>query len=350
MGDFEFMALWPLLKNVAILLMIVLFIFFFVCLIIYICQFITYRSSDYYTETKNKYGDVTDDTGAFGEYMTAKQLENFMFKGARLLYNTYLVTEKGSTEIDCIMVHTSGIYVIESKNYSGWIFGNEKDKYWTQSLLSGKGRKSKKIKFYNPILQNAGHIKNIRKVVNSDSIPIHSLIVFSQRCELKKVTFSDSNAFVIKRKYLKRTVKMIDKKYANALTREQVEQISKKLSEKSIKTETIKEEHIERVQSIQNSTHKKQTQRVQENIKEEHDNVQSMQENIKEEHENVQSMQENIQTEPENNLTQQNYQNMICPRCGANLIERVAKRGANTGNKFLGCSNYPSCRYIKNLQ
>jgi len=37
-----------------------------------------------------------------------------------------------------------------------------------------------------------------------------------------------------------------------------------------------------------------------------------------------------------------------CPRCGSALILRTAKRGANVGNEFLGCSTYPKCRFTKN--
>ena len=36
-----------------------------------------------------------------------------------------------------------------------------------------------------------------------------------------------------------------------------------------------------------------------------------------------------------------------CPRCGSNLIKRVAKRGANSGKEFLGCVNFPKCRHIE---
>ncbi|MEA2091798.1 MAG: topoisomerase DNA-binding C4 zinc finger domain-containing protein, partial [Campylobacterota bacterium] len=34
-----------------------------------------------------------------------------------------------------------------------------------------------------------------------------------------------------------------------------------------------------------------------------------------------------------------------CPKCGSELILRVARKGANAGNEFYGCSNYPKCRY-----
>jgi restriction system protein len=37
----------------------------------------------------------------------------------------------------------------------------------------------------------------------------------------------------------------------------------------------------------------------------------------------------------------------LCPKCGAHLVERQAKRGANMGNTFLGCSAFPKCRFTK---
>jgi len=39
-----------------------------------------------------------------------------------------------------------------------------------------------------------------------------------------------------------------------------------------------------------------------------------------------------------------------CHLCGAPMIKRTAKKGANIGKAFLGCSRFPSCRGIKNLQ
>lgn len=38
-----------------------------------------------------------------------------------------------------------------------------------------------------------------------------------------------------------------------------------------------------------------------------------------------------------------------CPRCGGDLILRTAKKGVNVGQQFYGCSNYPKCRYVRNI-
>jgi restriction system protein len=34
----------------------------------------------------------------------------------------------------------------------------------------------------------------------------------------------------------------------------------------------------------------------------------------------------------------------VCPKCGAGMAKRQAKRGANAGQYFWGCTNYPGCR------
>jgi DNA helicase-4 len=39
-----------------------------------------------------------------------------------------------------------------------------------------------------------------------------------------------------------------------------------------------------------------------------------------------------------------------CPKCGGRLVMRTAKQGVNAGNRFYGCSNYPECRYTRNVK
>ena len=47
---------------------------------------------------------------------------------------------------------------------------------------------------------------------------------------------------------------------------------------------------------------------------------------------------------------QQDAESLVCPRCGAPMVKRKAKKGANAGKEFYGCSNYPKCRCIINIQ
>ena len=74
------------------------------------------------------------DAGSIGEHFVRQAL--LPLEGyKKLLSNCYLPKSDGTfTEIDVILLHESGIYVVESKNYSGWIFGKDYEQYWTQSL------------------------------------------------------------------------------------------------------------------------------------------------------------------------------------------------------------------------
>lgn len=98
------------------------------------------------------------------------------------------------TQIDVAVATKAGIIVLKVKDYSGWIFGNEHQKYWTQLLAFGK----QKHRFYNPVMQNAGHIQAIRQCLpNNPDIPIFSVIVFFGNSEFKNVTCNADNTFII---------------------------------------------------------------------------------------------------------------------------------------------------------
>lgn len=87
--------------------------------------------------------------------------------------NVTLPTQDGSTQIDHIIVSEFGIFVIETKNLRGWIFGSEKEPYWTQQLYG------RKIKFQNPLRQNYKHLKTLAAVLAIEQGCLHSLIVFT---------------------------------------------------------------------------------------------------------------------------------------------------------------------------
>lgn len=150
-----------------------------------------YKSSSYYRSTNNSYLSVCFDKGLNGEYNLYQCLQQFESIGCKFLFNLYIPRDNGKTsEIDIVMFHPKGLFVIESKNYSGWIFGNENNKYWTQALPIGH-RRCHKEHFYNPIMQNATHIRAIRKHID-DTIPVYSVIVFSDKCTLKDITVKSS--------------------------------------------------------------------------------------------------------------------------------------------------------------
>ncbi len=96
-------------------------------------------------------------------------------KNKQYVINDLILAVDGkSTQIDHIVINSHGIFVIETKNYSGEIYGSESQHEWTQVLAYG----NIKNKLYNPLKQNATHIYNIKKIVGK--MPIHSLVVFVQ--------------------------------------------------------------------------------------------------------------------------------------------------------------------------
>ena len=97
--------------------------------------------------------------------------------------NLVIPTEQGDlTEIDHLVVSAYGIFVIEVKNYRGWIFGGEKQPRWTVQRFRSKHQ------FMNPLHQNYKHTEAIKHVLGlngKDSDAVHSIVAFSQRAEFK---------------------------------------------------------------------------------------------------------------------------------------------------------------------
>jgi len=79
----------------------------------------------------------------------------------------------GSTQIDHIIVSVYGIFVIETKNYKGWIYGSENKRQWTQVFQNGS-----KFKFQNPLRQNYLHIKTLADLLGLELSYFHSMIAF----------------------------------------------------------------------------------------------------------------------------------------------------------------------------
>jgi len=107
-------------------------------------------------------------------------VSNFKTSNFHLLNNVTIPFQDGTTQIDQILVSTKGVFVIEVKRFSGWLFGNEKSGKWTQSFYRVNNS------FQNPIHQNYRHLKAIQQLL--DFLPkerIHSIVVFSGSAEFK---------------------------------------------------------------------------------------------------------------------------------------------------------------------
>lgn len=115
----------------------------------------------------------------FGEAMVAETIASHFSRPHLLLNNVTLPTADGTTQIDHILVADSGIFVIETKHYQGWIFGGPKESHWTQTIYRRKSR------FPNPLRQNYGHIKTLQSLFTMPEDQFHSVVVFTGEAEFK---------------------------------------------------------------------------------------------------------------------------------------------------------------------
>ncbi|HMO50674.1 MAG TPA: NERD domain-containing protein [Kiritimatiellia bacterium] len=120
--------------------------------------------------------------GVMSEWLFARLLRMRLPRDTyHLLHNIALRLPDGSTtQIDHIVVSCYGIFVIELKNYQGWIYGDPYAPTWTQTF--GKNRK---YAFQNPIRQNYRHIKALAELTGIPENLFQSLIVFVGGCTLK---------------------------------------------------------------------------------------------------------------------------------------------------------------------
>lgn len=230
--------------------------------------------------------------GKFGEKRVARKLD-WLPKEYITLNDILLPTNYGTTQIDHIVISPYGIFVIETKNYKGWIFGHENSEEWKQSLLGKKrfwGWSSEQHKLRNPIRQNAAHARAVKAILKEmGDFTIIPIVVFSNSAELKITT---PNHIVINWCNLRSAIKSY--RY-QCISQEDVQRIVNKISSANIITEGSREAHVN---------------------------------NIKE-----------AQYKKYNAIA-----NGICPKCGSKLVERKGKYG-----KFLGCSNYPQCKFTQKL-
>ena len=133
--------------------------------------------------------------GKEGEAQLASKFRsiNFWGKRGKLLRNVYVPRKNdANVEIDLLYITKKGILVIESKNYSGYIFGSDTQRLWTKTLYAGEDWLGRSMveshRFYNPIWQNATHIAALEGFLGTN-IKTFSLVVFSTVVNFKIYQF-----------------------------------------------------------------------------------------------------------------------------------------------------------------
>ncbi len=226
--------------------------------------------------------------GKIGEKRVARKL-SWLSEEYITLNDVLLPTRYGTTQIDHIVVSPYAIFVIETKNYKGWIFGHQDSEEWTQSLLGKKrmwGWSSEQHKFRNPIRQNLAHFRAVRDILKDiGDFTIIPIVAFSDRADLNITT---PNHTVINWSDLRAVIKSYQ---TPSISLDNIQRIVTQLSTVNITTEGSREQHAQQAQTIQQNR----------------------------------------------DLA---IANRCCPNCGGQLVERKGKYGS-----FFGCLNYPNCRF-----
>ncbi len=224
--------------------------------------------------------------GVVGEFIVNLATKLFLNSSEyHLVKDVIIPIENGTTQIDHVIVSKYGIFVIETKNLKGWIFGSQNKKYWTQKIYKHQN------KFQNPLHQNYKHVKSLESLLDLGEEKFHSLVVFVGDSTFKtqmrqNVTYAGG--------YLKFIKSKTDVVFSDLEVNEVLERISSGKLSGSIKN---KISHINHVRDIVN--------------------------------------------EKENSMS--------CSRCGDSMVLRVSKKGNNSGSEFWGCSKYPKCRGTVNV-
>lgn len=207
--------------------------------------------------------------GRQGERAVASALLYLPEDKYSILNNIMLKTDYGTTQIDHIVISVYGIFVIETKNYKGWITGTEFSDKWTKNMYG------KKYKFRNPLKQNYAHVKALANLLNMSDDKFFPIVAFSRNSDIKINTRS--------------SVIYID----------QINQLILSYQQEKIPTSTITDiiNRILIANIDSNENRKKHITNIQNKVR-------------------------------ENNVK---LNNEICPRCGGNLVRRNGKYGYFTG-------------------
>ncbi|WP_281188583.1 nuclease-related domain-containing protein [Vibrio harveyi] len=221
--------------------------------------------------------------GVFGEFLVNRLLSKLPESDYTLIKDVTLPTSDGTTQVDHIVVSKYGIFVVETKNMKGWIFGSARQKQWTQKIYRHSS------KFQNPLHQNYKHIKALETLLGCSEEHLHSVIVFIGDSTFKtemppNVTYARGSI-----RYIQQfnDVVFSDNDYARL-----TESINRLKLKRGVITDLKHRKHVKEVVASKVSSNE-------------------------------------------------------CPRCGSKMVLRETKRGENIGKQFWGCSTFPKCRAVK---
>lgn len=214
--------------------------------------------------------------GFFGEFWVKRELRK-LNNDYKIINDVMIRTSDGRThQIDHLVISKYGIFVIETKQYNGYLIGNDYDKKWQFKTH----RKTYYIN--NPVHQNYGHIQVLKEVLNIEEEKLIPIVCISSNAKLR----INSNVVVRISKLLNKI-----KSYNNQMIYNE-EEIYNQINNLNILDKKERRQHVKNAKQIKKTKEKESINK--------------------------------------------------CPKCGGELVERNGIYG-----KFIGCSNYPRCSFIK---
>ncbi|MBP5307672.1 MAG: NERD domain-containing protein, partial [Clostridia bacterium] len=114
---------------------------------------------------------TAEEKGNYGESLVANELRSIADADFAMLNDIIVVTDGKSHQIDHVAINRYGVFVIETNNYAGKIYGSAGAQKWRVYYDNGE-----QCEFYNPVQQNLTHCNSVKNIIGN--VPIYSVIVF----------------------------------------------------------------------------------------------------------------------------------------------------------------------------
>lgn len=207
--------------------------------------------------------------GAVGERRVANKLQKRLNDDYVIINDITIPSENGTTQIDHIVLSQYGIFIIETKNYKGWITGTDKAEYWVKNMYGYK------YQFRNPLKQNYAHQKALQSLLSLRQFCFHPIVVFSNSARLR----THCNGIVVNNRHL---IDAILQYKDIVIPKQDISAIADKICQAALTDKDTKKKHVQNVRA-------------------------------------------NIY------VRESKIRNGICPRCGGTLIKRKGKYGSFYG-------------------
>lgn len=245
--------------------------------------------------------------GMIGEWFINLSIRLFLDQREyHLLKDVTLPIPQGSTQIDHVIVSRFGIFVIETKNMKGWIFGNPAHKSWTQQIYR------RKHSFQNPLHQNHLHMMTLKSLLGLADHQLHSVIFFIGDC-----TFKTPMPQNVMNRGLIRYVK---EKTTPVLAESEVARVVDTIQQDRLAANwQTQRQHVAQLKARNgvSPTIYLPTTSIEINCNKQQTKTRTL---------------------------ERNGHIPNCEKCGGTMVLRTSNRGINRGSQFWGCSRYPSCR------